>query len=274
MKNYEQLTFTDDFMFCKVLTKNPELCHELLELIIGRKVGQFTRLDKQQPIELTADGKGVRFDVYSEDDTGTVYDCEMQATKNGNLAKRSRYYQGMIDLNLIERSADYRQLKKSYVIFICPFDAFGEGLHKYTFENLCKERPQIGLGDEATKIFLCAGGDADDVSDDMKDFLDWLTGKEGRSKLVQNLNNAVRKVKDRKEWRTEYMTLLMRDQEMMQKGREEGREQGRIDTLITFLENGGTVSEAKKMLAVSDEDIRIAESRRSAISPSQKNSKV
>ena len=66
------------------------------------------------------------------------------------------------------------------------------------------------------------------------------------------------------------MTLLMRDQEMMQKG----REQGRIDTLITFLENGGTVSEAKKMLAVSDEDIRIAESRRSAISSSQKNSKV
>ena len=66
------------------------------------------------------------------------------------------------------------------------------------------------------------------------------------------------------------MTLLMRDQEMMQKG----REQGRIDTLITFLENGGTVSEAKKMLAVSDEDIRIAESRRSAISPGQKNSKV
>lgn len=57
MKNYEQLNFTDDFMFCKVLTTNPELCHELLELIIGRKVGQFTRLDKQQPIELTADGK-------------------------------------------------------------------------------------------------------------------------------------------------------------------------------------------------------------------------
>lgn len=51
MKNYEQLTFTDDFMFCKVLTTNPELCHELLELIIGRKVGQFTRLDKQQPIK-------------------------------------------------------------------------------------------------------------------------------------------------------------------------------------------------------------------------------
>lgn len=242
MKNYEQLTFTDDFMFCKVLTTNPELCHELLELIIGRKVGQFTRLDKQQPIELTADGKGVRFDVYSEDDTGTVYDCEMQATKNGNLAKRSRYYQGMIDLNLIERSADYRQLKKSYVIFICPFDAFGEGLHKYTFENLCKERPQIGLGDEA-KIFLCAGGDADDVSEEMKDFLDWLTGKEGTSILVRNLDNAVKGVKNKEEWRLEYMTLLMRDQEMIQKGREEGRIDALKDTAIRMSKKGRSVEE-------------------------------
>lgn len=41
MKKYEELTFTDDFMFCKILTNNPELCHELLELILGRKVGGF-----------------------------------------------------------------------------------------------------------------------------------------------------------------------------------------------------------------------------------------
>ncbi len=243
MKNYEQLTFTDDFMFCKVLTTNPQLCHELLELIMGRKVGRFTRLDKQQPIELTADGRGVRFDVYSEDDTDTVFDCEMQATKNGNLAKRSRYYQGMIDLNLIERGADYRKLKKSYVIFICPFDFFGEGLHKYTFENLCKERPQLGLGDEAAKIFLCAGGDADDVSEEMKDFLEWLTGKEGKSILVQNLENAVKAVKNKEEWRLEYMTLLMRDQEMMQKGREEGREQQAKDTAIRMSKKGRSIEE-------------------------------
>lgn len=112
MKKYEELTFTDDFMFCKILTNNPELCHELLELILGRKVGAFTRLDKQKPIEITADGKGVRFDVYSEDDSENVYDCEMQTSSDRNLPKRTRYYQGMIDLNLIERGADYEKLKK------------------------------------------------------------------------------------------------------------------------------------------------------------------
>ena len=213
------------------MTNNPELCHELLELILGRKVGAFTRLDQQKPIEITSDGKGVRFDVYSEDDSKNVYDCEMQTSSDRNLPKRTRYYQGMIDLNLIERDADYEDLKKSYVIFICPFDYFNHELHKYTFENRCNELPGLVLGDEATKIFLCAGGNADDVSDDMKDFLEWLTtGKSGRSKLVNNLEEAVQKAKDHEEWRVEYMTLLMRDQEMMKKGRNEA--------IFSFVQDG------------------------------------
>ena len=58
----------------------------------------------------------------------------------------------MIDLNLIERGADYNDLRKNYIIFICPFDV--------------------------------------------------------------------------EEWRLEYMTLLMRDQEMIRRGREEGLQEG------------------------------------------------
>ena len=76
------------------------------------------------------------------------------------------------------------------------------------------------LGDESTKIFLCAGGDANDVSDDMKEFLEWLTtGKTGQCELVNNLDLAIQKARDHEEWRLEYMTLLMRDQEMMKIGR-------------------------------------------------------
>ena len=57
----------------------------------------------------------------------------------------------------------------------------------------------------------------------MKDFLDWLIGKRGKSELVKALDNAVQKARDHEEWRLEYMTLLMRDQEMIRRGREEGR---------------------------------------------------
>lgn len=139
----------------------------------------------------------------------------MQVSQKSNFPKRMRYYQGMIDLNLIERGADYNDLRKSYIIFICPFDVFEKGLHKYTFENQCIEMPELKLDDETRKIFLCAGGTADD----MKDFLDWLIGKRGKSELVKALDNAVQKARDHEEWRLEYMTLLMRDQEMIRRGR-------------------------------------------------------
>lgn len=38
------------------------------------------------------------------------------------------YYQGMIDLNILEKGEDYRNLKKSYVIYICTFDQYGKGV--------------------------------------------------------------------------------------------------------------------------------------------------
>lgn len=70
-KMYEELKFTDDFMFCKILEDDTQLCAELLELILERKVGEVVKVNRQKPIEITANGKGVRFDVYAED--GKVY---------------------------------------------------------------------------------------------------------------------------------------------------------------------------------------------------------
>lgn len=241
VKQYEELTFTDDFMFCKIMTTYPNLCHELIELIIGRKLGDFKVLNDQKPIKITSDGKGVRFDIYGETDKNTVFDCEMQTTNNRNLPKRSRYYQGMIDLNLIEKGADYNELKRSYVIFICPFDVFEKGLHKYTFENTCIEIPELRLGDETSKIFLCAGGTSKDVSDDMIDFLEWLIGKEGKSQLVTELDYAVRKAIEHEEWKVEYLSLLMRDNEMRNAGRaegiQEGLQEGRILAYVELVRN-------------------------------------
>lgn len=84
----------------------------------------ITYPDTQKAIEITADGKGIRMDVYVEGDEGTIYDIEMQTSMLSNLNKRARYYQGMIDLNTIERGADYKELRKTYIIFLCKFDPF------------------------------------------------------------------------------------------------------------------------------------------------------
>ena len=116
-KNYEDLTFADDFIFCKLLTINKELCKELLELILNVKISRIEYVEDQKSVDMTYDGKGVRFDVYVEDDD-TVYDIEMQTSITADIPKRIRYYQGMIDLNLITGSILLGPGRRLYTIFL------------------------------------------------------------------------------------------------------------------------------------------------------------
>ena len=228
MKKYEELTIADDFMFAKILQNNPDLCKELLELFLGKKIGEIVQLNKQLPIEITADGRGVRFDVYMEDDENTIYEIEMQKTDESFLPQRSRYYQGMIDLNQMERGAKFSELKKSYIIFIClknPYEAAGR--HKYSFYTVCREDETIELEDGAKKIFLSAQGSQNDVSDDLAAFLSYVAGNAPASDLSRRLDDLVEKARSHKEWKVEYMTLLERDERMREEGRVEGLKEGR-----------------------------------------------
>ena len=230
-KKYEKLTFTDDFMFCKILEDNPKLCKELLELILGKKLGSLAYINRQKPIEITADGKGVRFDIYAEEDEtgkGAVYDVEMQNAKKDSLPKRSRYSQSMIDLDLMDRGKKYEELNKSFVIYICNFNLWPNiGRHKYTFASLCREDPSIELKDGAEKIFLCAKGKKDDVSEDMKAFLNYIAKGKPENAFTNELENAVSEAKLHKRWRKEYMTLLEHYEQEREEGRKEGRKEGR-----------------------------------------------
>ena len=186
-------------------------------------------------IDILLDSKVVRLDVYVNDDKGTVYNVEMQQGKNTNLAKRSRYYQGNIDLDKISKGDNYLTLNKSYVIFICTFDPFGKGRHKYTFRKLCIEDSSIELKDETDKVFLNASGTLNDVDDEMLEFLSYVVkstdevADNAKSDLVKTINQKVNNVKHDKTMEVEYMTLLERDRINFEEGKEEGVAEGRIE---------------------------------------------
>lgn len=221
LKKWESLTISDDFLFSKIM-RDQELCTRLLETILEVKISRVQLLEEQKTIGITTDAKSIRLDVYVEDGENTIYNVEMQTTNEHNLPKRSRYYQGMIDLNSIEKGAKYNELKKSFVIFICTFDPFGAGRHKYTFRHICEEDHRLRLEDDAAKVFLNAAGTKDDVSEELKNFLRYVAGEEmANDPLVQDLDRAVADAKANKDWRVEYMTLFLRDQENIEKGREE-----------------------------------------------------
>ena len=261
LKTYDELTFADDFMFCKIMQDNVELCKELVELVLNRKIGQIIcGPEKQKPITITADGKGIRLDVYFEDDNQTVYDIEMQTVQTRNLAKRTRYYQAMMDLNNLKSGASYEKLKESYIVFICTFDPFHRGYHKYSFTNRCAEVSDLELGDGTRKIFLCSGGSERDVSEEVSAFLDYIAGIDSEGEFVRKLDREVSKARDHLEWRDEYMSLFLRDEEMVEKGRIEGRIEGqkagenKLSGLIQNLIFANRSNEIQE--AVSDEAYR------------------
>ena len=164
--NWEELSISNDFLFGKVM-QNPELCRELLQRILpDLKIHRIEYPELQKSIKSDMDARSVRLDVYVMDNREIVYDIEMQIrdTKVLPMPKRSRYYQGMMDWQIIDKGEYYKKLNKSYIIFICLFDVYGKGRHRYTFENMCKEDKSISMGDDTAKIFLNAKGTMNDIS--------------------------------------------------------------------------------------------------------------
>jgi len=232
---WENLKISNDFMFAKVM-RNPELCKGMLERLLDIQIDHIEYPEEQKVIDIARDSKSVRLDVYIHDEKNTVYNVEIQASQNRNLPKRTRYYSGMIDLNAIEKGADYSELPQSFVIFICTFDAFGRNLWRYTFENTCKEEPDISLNDGTCKIFFNTKGTKGNIGQETKNILKFIEDNTTEDDFTEKLAQEVRRVKENKEWQVEYMTLLMWEREKYKEGEIKGAVQACRNFNLSFRE--------------------------------------
>ena len=209
MKNYDELEYRDDFMFGKVM-EDSELCRDVLECLLQRPVGKLTELQAQKEFRYTSDGKPIRLDVYNEDDSGEIYDAEMQnlnhsSREDHQLPKRSRFYQGAIDIDYMNKGNHYKRLPESTVMFICTFDPFRRGLSRYTFMERCDEDKSIKLEDGTVKIFYNCTYKADDLPEEIGKFYDYVMYGHAGNDLTRRIDAAVIKGRKNEIWRTQYM---------------------------------------------------------------------
>lgn len=261
MESYESLGISNDFMFGRIM-QDERICKLFLEEILRISIHHIEYLEPQKNIDLKSDARSVRFDIYVDDGT-TIYDCEMQTTRNRNLPKRSRYYQGQMDLNLISKGEDYAKLKNSLVIFICTFDPFDKDAYVYTFENICKEYPEVKLGDETSKIFFNTKGKEGNVSEEFKELMKYLDTSEkpenGGSLLVQELDAALMAARSNQEWRKDFMTLQLLKNEWLQEGRQEGLQKGRQEErtsmVLSFYKQGVSIEVIANAAGISIDEV-------------------
>lgn len=239
IKKLENLTIENNFMFQKVM-QDEGICKEFIEKLLDIKIKNITYPETEKTITMSNKGKGIRLDVYVETDTGKIIDIEMQTSEiNRELPKRTRYYQGMMDINSLPKGESYKKLKESYIVFVCTFDPFKHSRLIYTFRNKCIEVKNLELDDKATKIFLNAMGTIGDIDNDIKNFLQYISSGKIKGKFTSKIDNKLQELKTREEIGVEYMTyeLMIQDarDDAYDKGLIEGRVKGRIEEKISNL---------------------------------------
>ena len=150
-KPWEELTISDNFIFCKVM-QDEALCRDVLEALLEIKIREIRYLKTEATIENIYEGRGVRMDVLLED-TDKIYNIEMQTGNYSDIILRSRYYQSSADVYTTQHHTKFRDLKEPYIIFICKDDPFGLGLSRYTKSSRFLETDKIPYDDKTHNVF-------------------------------------------------------------------------------------------------------------------------
>lgn len=227
MKDFRNATISNNFMFRLVMEK-PELCRQLLERILDTKIRKIVYPEAEKSLEAQLTSKGIRLDIYVTLEDGTVIDVEMQAADStkDTLAKRTRYYQSILDNDALKKGELYIKLRQTIIIFICTFDPFNRNFSRYTFSSRCHEDYKLSLEDGVCKIFLNTYGDKHRISRELANFMDYMNGSEPNDDFTRRLQAEVELQRDDDGRRMLYMTYSQTLLEMEAKGIEQGIKQG------------------------------------------------
>ena len=263
---YEDLTIQDDFMFKKVM-QCKRICMRLISEIMQVEVRDITYLETEKTIEAYIEGRGIRLDVLVADEKGTHYNIEMQvrntigtSTGKALLPKRTRYYQGSIDTDMLQKGQNFDELPPLVLIFICAFDLFNQDRYLYEFKSRCTEDYELVLDNEVTVMFLNALGHRGNVSQLVKNFLQYVNDHVPKDDFTNEVEDEVVRLNHDKEVRREFMVLSTRlkDAEMIgrEEGRVEGKEEKAQEVAINMLKDDVSLNLIERYSNLSEAEIR------------------
>ena len=274
---FEDLKISNDFMFKEVMKSNKGLCKRLVGSIMQQDIEDIVYIETEKTLQPYYDSRGIRLDVILADENHTRYNLEMQArnviSKAGValLPKRTRYYQSVIDMDMLKQGENFDQLNPLVLIFICTFDFYKEGRYVYTFKSRCLENLELELANDVTVKLVNAKGKHGQVNTLLKNFLRYVMTNEPVDDFTEDVERQVWAVKNDKKAREEYMVLQakIREHEIvayeageaqghaagLAEGLAEGEAKKSRETAIKMLKKQKPLSEIKEFTDMSEEEI-------------------
>ena len=180
----------------------------------------------------------------------------MQTTDKMDLPLRSRYYQGMIDLDTLQRNDSFRKLRKWFIIFVCTEDFIGRRRCVYTFRRRCDEDLSIVLDDKSTVVFLSPeGANKDEIDSHLRALLDYIKTGKPCDEFTRRVQSAVDTAKNKKEWRMQYMTYEMAIKVEREDAYKEGSDNKATRIAERMLKNGYPLDAVESMTELSEAEV-------------------
>ena len=257
MKNYEELTIKDDFMFSKVMSR-PDLCKEMIELLLDIEVEKVEKVEREYGFAPLIDKHSIRLDVYVKN-SDKIFDIEIQTTNEHNLELRARYYQSLMDIDEFEKSMDYNELKETFIVFICTFDPFGDGFLKYDVQQAILDEDGTILAnydDSTHKIFYnLKSKELNESNSKVNKFLRYLATNKVEGDLASKVDLAFKDAKSYNAWRLEYMILQEKLDSEYKKGLKEGEIATKNAVVLNMLNSSLSIDEISKYTGLTKEYI-------------------
>ena len=164
-----------------IVMQDETICRQLLELILGKKIGivhfddenTFDEISMEKSLTKGAALKAVKLDVFATDELAW-YNVEMLCYVDKDLPKRSRMYQAEIDSDRLKGGQSYSELRDSYIIFICNYDPFGRGKAVYRFQYTENDEKDLYLEDGTYKIYLNTACAEEAIPEGMKNLFRYI----------------------------------------------------------------------------------------------------
>ena len=235
----EDLNLINLFLFDEVM-EDRESYQATVSILLGEDIQLLDEPETEKELRVSPELREIRLDVVSMDKGGKLYYTEMQQKNTKNLRRRSRYYQAQLDVSLLAPgSKDFNLLSDSCLILVSPFDIFERGLYRYTFENICKECPDLKLEDGASRVFInTKGKNKCSFSQEFLDFMEYITNttdeaaERTKSQKIKRIHEQVKRIKLSEKMGVKYMQLWEEKAYIREEGYEEGYEEGDKKRLI------------------------------------------
>ena len=143
---------------------------------------------------------------------------------------------------------------------ITPFELFGYGLYRYTFQMRCEEVPELKLDDGATRIFLNTRGEHPElVSPELIELLKYMehstdeVSEVCKSERIQKMHRRICQIKASEKTEVKYMQSWEEKILIKQEGIAEGILEGKLEEkqeLMRKLSNKFSIEQIAEMLEI------------------------